>query len=152
MTDQSDAVEEMDDLLRSLINTLIDGQEGYRTIGQDLKDDEVKRFFLAESVTRAAFQAQLEGLLHQIDIQDVDESGTVVGTVHRTWGDIKARLGGSDHTLLETAEQGEKVAVHAYAQALEKELVLPIRRVLLKQHAHVLESYDYVKAMRKAAE
>ena len=29
------------------------------------------------------------------------------GALHRTWGDIKAHLGGGDHTLLETAEQGE---------------------------------------------
>ena len=82
----------------------------------------------------------------------MDESGTAVGTVHRTWGDLKAKLGGSDHTLLDTSEEDEEVAVHAYTKALEKELVIPIRQVLEKQHAHLLDSFEYVKAMREATQ
>ena len=60
----------------------------------------------------------------------VKESGTVSGAVHRTWGDIKAHLGGGDHTLLETAEQGEDAAKKAYKDALEKELPLPVHQLL----------------------
>ena len=41
-------------------------------------------------------------------------TGTTAGTLHRVWGDLKAKLGGGDHTLLETAEQGEDVAKEAY--------------------------------------
>lgn len=33
--------------------------------------------------------------------------------LHRTWRDIKAPLGGGDHTLLETAEEGEDAGSQA---------------------------------------
>jgi uncharacterized protein (TIGR02284 family) len=78
----------------------------------------------------------------------VKEKGTVGGAVHRTWGDIKAHLGGGDHTLLETAEAGEDTAKKAYKDALEKELPLPIKQMLDTQYAHVQTSHDYVKAAR----
>jgi uncharacterized protein (TIGR02284 family) len=90
--------------------------------------------------------------VQKITVKDEDETGTIVGAVHRTWGDLKAKLGGSDHTLLETAEGGEEVAVHRYTKALEKELVIPIRSVLEKQRAQLVESFEYVKAMREATE
>jgi uncharacterized protein (TIGR02284 family) len=79
---------------------------------------------------------------------DVKESGTVAGALHRAWGDLKAKLGGGDHTLLETAEQGEDEAKKAYKDALQQELPLPIRQLLASQQAHVLNSHDYVKAHR----
>ena len=53
-----------------------------------------------------------------------------------------------DHTLLVTAEQGEDVAKKSYADALEKDLPLPIRQLLAEQQAHILTSHDYVKRAR----
>ncbi len=61
---------------------------------------------------------------------------------------LKAKLGGGDHTLLETAEQGEDVAKKAYKDALEQDLPLPIRQLLTEQQSHVLTSHDFVKAQR----
>ena len=83
---------------------------------------------------------------------DVKEGGTVSGALHRTWGDLKAKLGvgGDDHTLLATAEQGEDVAKKAYQEALEKDLPLPIRQLLSEQQAHVMSSHDYVRDHRDA--
>jgi uncharacterized protein (TIGR02284 family) len=139
---------EVEDTLRSVIQSLIDGQEGFKKIGDELKDDILKRYFLAESLKRASFRGDLENVLHQEGVHDVKESGTVGGALHRTWGDLKAKMGGGDHTLLETAEQGEDVAKKAYKDALDKELPLPIRQILTTQSAHIQTSHDYVKAAR----
>jgi len=81
---------------------------------------------------------------------DVKESGTVSGTIHRAWGDLKAKLGAGDHGLLETAEQGEDEAVKAYEKALKHELPLPIHELLSEQQAQVLTSHDFVKTNRDA--
>jgi uncharacterized protein (TIGR02284 family) len=81
---------------------------------------------------------------------DVKESGSVSGALHRTWGDIKAKLGGGDHSLLVTAEQGEDAAKKAYKDALDEELPLPIRQLLTEQQSHILTSHDYVKSHRDA--
>jgi len=139
---------EVQDTLRAVIQSLIDGQEGFQQIGEHLKDDTLKRYFMAESLKRASFRGELETLLHDEGVHDVKESGTVSGTIHRTWGDLKAHLGRGDHTLLETSEQAEDAAKKAYKEALEKELPLPVKQLLTSQYGHIQTSHDYVKAAR----
>jgi uncharacterized protein (TIGR02284 family) len=139
---------EVEEALRSVIEILIDGQEGFEKIGEHLTDETLRRYFAAESLKRAQFRGDIEEVLHQQGVHDVKEKGTVGGTVHRAWGDLKAHLGGGDHTLLETAEAGEDSARKAYQEALEKELPLPIKQLLTTQYVHIQTSHDYVKAAR----
>lgn len=141
---------EMQRALTSLIGTLLDSQKGFADIGDHLKDETLKRHFLSESLKRASFRGDLEEVLHQNGVHDIKESGTTTGTLRRTWGDLKAKLGGGDHTLLETAEQGEDEAKKAYADALDQDLPLPVRQLLAEQQAHILTSHDFVKSHRDA--
>jgi uncharacterized protein (TIGR02284 family) len=134
--------------LRDVIESLIDGHEGFQKIGEHLKDETLKKYFLAESIKRSQFRGELETMLHTSGEHDPKESGSVSGALHRTWGDIKAHLGGGDHTLLETAEQGEDTAKKSYKEALEKELPAPVKQLLAIQYEHVQKSHDYVKAAR----
>ncbi|HEY4356056.1 MAG TPA: PA2169 family four-helix-bundle protein [Acidobacteriaceae bacterium] len=148
--DGSNRNQETEKVLLEVIKILNDGQKGFADIGEHLKDDTLKRYFLAESLKRANFRAELENELHRAGIADVKEGGTASGTAHRIWGDLKAKLGAGDHSLLETAEQGEDVAKKAYKDALEKELPLPVRQLLSEQQAHVNNSHDYVRDHRDA--
>ncbi|HEY9126460.1 MAG TPA: PA2169 family four-helix-bundle protein [Acidobacteriaceae bacterium] len=138
-----------EETLRSVIEILIDGQKGFETIGEHLADPTLKKYFLAESLRRAQFRGDLEEVLHQEGLHDIKESGTVSGSLHRSWGELKTKLGGGDHSLLDTAEQGEDSAKKEYAKALEvEELPLPVRQMLSTQAAHIQSSHDYVKAAR----
>ena len=148
--DGSNKNREMEGVLLGVIKTLEDGQKGFADIGEQLKDDSLKRYFLAESLKRANFRAELENELHRAGMSDVKESGTTAGAMHRAWGDLKAKLGGGDHSLLDTAEQGEDAAKKAYKEALDKELPLPIRQLLSEQQSHVLSCHDFVKSRRDA--
>lgn len=139
---------EVEDTLRSVIQSLIDGQQGFLSISEHLQDETLRRYFAGESLKLAEFRGDLEEILHQEGVHDVKEKGTVGGAVQRTWVDIKAHLGGGDHTLLETAEAGEDAAKKAYEQALENRLPLPIKQLLDSQYAHIQASHDYVKAAR----
>ena len=141
---------ETERVLLDVVETLEDGQKGFADIGAHLKDETLKRFFLAESLKRANFRADLEAELHRAGMADIKESGTASGAAHRIWADIKVSLGGGDHTLLETAEQGEDAAKKAYKDALEQELPFPIRQLLTEQQSHVLIAHDYVKSHRDA--
>jgi len=141
---------EMQLALNELISTLLDSQKGFADIGEHLKDETLKRYFLAESLKRASFRGDLEEVLHQNGVHDIKESGTTTGTIHRVWGDMKAKLGGGDHTLLETAEQGEDEAKKAYADVLDQDLPLPIRQLVAEQQAHILTSHDFVRSHRDA--
>ena len=141
---------ELETVLKSVINSLEDGQKGMAEIGEHLKDETLKRYFLAESLKRARFRGELENELHRHGVHDVHETGTAAGAVQRVWGELKAKLGGGDHTLLVTAEQGEDEAKDAYKDALEQELPLPIRQVLVEQQTHILMAHDFVRAQRDA--
>lgn len=148
MTTATISNKEVEETLRSVIQSLIDGQEGFQQIGEKLEDSTLKRYFAAESLKRASFRGDLETVLHDHGVHDIKERGTASGAIHRTWADVKAKLGGGDHTLLETAEAGEDAAKKAYKDALEKDLPLPIKQLLDTQYAHIQDSHDYVKAER----
>jgi uncharacterized protein (TIGR02284 family) len=141
---------ETERVLLDVVKTLQDGQKGFADIGEHLKDPTLKRYFLAESLKRANFRADLESELHRAGMADISESGSTAGALHRAWGDLKAALGGGDHSLLATAEQGEDQAKATYKDALEQELPLPIRQLLTTQQAHVESSHDYVRNHRDA--
>jgi uncharacterized protein (TIGR02284 family) len=148
--DGSNSNKEMERVLLDVIEVLEDGQKGFAEIGSELKDEHLKRFFLAESLKRASFRADLEAELHRAGMADVKESGTASGLAHRIWAEVKAKLGGDDHTLLETAEQGEDAAKKAYKDALEQDLPLPIRQLLTEQQSHVISAHDFVRDHRDA--
>jgi len=150
VTNPSKDLKETESALRLVIETLIDGQDALRHIGEQLKDEALKVKFLEESLTRAEFRGELENLLHQEGVHDVNEHGTTAGVVHRAWAELKAKLGGSDHTLLVTAEEIEDAAREQYENAITTDpaLPLPIRQLLARQAAHVEEFHDTVKAAR----
>lgn len=135
-------------VVKSVIQVLHDGQQGMASIGSELKDEAAKHFFLEETQVRANFAAELANELHRLGVHDVNETGTASGTVHRVWGELKAKLGAGDHSLLETAEQGEDAAKHQYAEALQEKLPGTVRDLLLQQQAHILESHNIVRALR----
>jgi len=134
--------------LRLVIQSLIDGQEGFKTLGEDLKDETLRHYFLTESLKRASFRGELETILHQEGLHDVKESGTISGMILRTWGDLKSTLGAGDHSLLATAEEGEDAAKSAYEDALSTELPFPVRQLLITQSTHVQQVHDFIKTAR----
>jgi uncharacterized protein (TIGR02284 family) len=148
--DGSNRNQEMERVLLDVIQTLHDGQKGFAEFGERMKDEPIKRYFLAESLKRANFRAELENELHRAGMADVKESGTLSGTLHRSWGDLKAAFGGDEHSLLVTAEQGEDAARKAYKDALDEELPLPVRQLLTEQQSHILTSHEFVRSHRDA--
>ena len=138
-------------VVRTVIEVLHDGERGFASLSEHLKDPKLKTYFLEESSHRAQFATELESALTPATGKDVKEGGTASGTLHRVWGEVKGSLGGSDHTLLETAEQGEDAAKNAYSEALKvSDIPAPIRSLLEHQQGHIQQSHDTVKAFRDA--
>ena len=134
--------------LEKLIDMLRDSHQGFQELEKHLKHPEARKFFLQETQVRANFAGELENELHRLGVADVKQSGMLSGKLHRTWGEIKANLGGGDHTLLATAEQGEDVAKKAYETALSVHLPGDIKDVLTRQQAHIQQSHDTVRGFR----
>ncbi len=133
------------DIVKDVVEVLHDGHKGFAELAEHIKDSQVKAFFVKESQTRAEFASELESAV----AIDKNETGTAAGAFHRFWGEFKGKMGGGDHTLLETAEQGEDAAKEAYRKALAEDVILgSIRQILVRQQSHVQQSHDQVKAFR----
>jgi uncharacterized protein (TIGR02284 family) len=148
MSSPSKDLKETESALRSVIQVLVDAQEGFQKFGEQVKSETLKEYFLAESLTRAQFRGVLESILHQEGVHDVKESGTAAGTVRRAWCDVKSAFGAGDQSMLATAEEGEDEAVEAYAKAMESYVPLPVRQVLATQAAHIDQSREFIKTAR----
>jgi uncharacterized protein (TIGR02284 family) len=146
----SENLKKTEDNLRELIEVLRDGHQGFIELEKNLKDPEARKLFREETLVRAGFAAELENELHHFGVKDVKVSdSSTAGKMHRAWGELKSRLGGGDHALLATAEQGEDDAKHAYEKALASEdFPLPLKEILLRQQRHILTAHDRVKALR----
>jgi uncharacterized protein (TIGR02284 family) len=137
-------------VLKEVVNSLQDSQKGFADIGEHLKNETLKRYFLAESLKRASFHGDLEAELHHAGVHDIHATGTTAGALHRAWIDLKAHLTHSDHSLLVAAEQGEDSVQKTYADALEQPLPLPIKQLLVTQQTHVRMSHDFIRSHRDA--
>ena len=140
---------EAEGTLRVVIENLIDAQEGLQKIGEEIKDGELKRFFLAESLKRAQFRGDLESILHQEGVRDIEETGTAAGAFVRAWTGLKATLGGGEAGLLQAAEEAEHTMIEAYNHALSNDLPAPMKELLAEQALSIVASHS---AIRKARE
>lgn len=138
-------------ILNGLIETCKDGQEGFKQSAEGITDSEIKSAFYQFGQQRSQFAGELQGLVRELG-GDPEKSGTVLGSLHRGWIDIKSILTGKDEAaILNEAERGEDVAKNNYQEALEKNLPANIRSVIETQYYSVKESHDRVKIMRNVA-
>jgi len=147
----AELLRDTESVLQNVVEHLIDSQQTFKEIGEQLKDETLKHYFLAESLKRSSFKGDLEDVLIKEGKWDAfKEKGSVGGALHRAWGDLKARLGGGDHALLETAESVGDKSKEVYAEALQHHLPLPIHQLLSQQAAHIQASHDYIRIARDA--
>jgi uncharacterized protein (TIGR02284 family) len=133
------------EIVTNVVEVLHDGHKGFSELAGHIKESQIKVFFAKESQTRAEYARELESAAGL----EKKEAATAAGTMHRFWGDLKGKLGGGDHTLLETAEQGEDAAKETYKKALQESAISGnVRQILQKQQTHIQQAHDQVKAFR----
>lgn len=106
--------------LNRLVNILNDGKEGYESAAETTESSELKSLFLNLSVQRAGYANELKAHIAQHGGESENESGGVLGALHRTWIDIKqAFTSKEDAAILGAIETGEKAALEKFDKALE---------------------------------
>jgi uncharacterized protein (TIGR02284 family) len=137
-------------VIEKLIETNRDGEKGYKDAAEHIKRPDLKAFFIEQSTERGRFARELEPELARLGKTGKKESGSVAGAMHRTWIDTKANLGGGDHTILESVEQGEDSAKEAYEKALKASLPSEVQMIVRRQAESIRRAHDKVKSMRDA--
>jgi uncharacterized protein (TIGR02284 family) len=137
--------------LNNLIETLKDGQEGYKESASAVDDPQLKTVFDAYSLQRAKFAGELQNEVVKMGEAEPEDSSSATGAMHRTWINIKSAVTSGDrHAILAEAERGEDSAVNAYKDALEKDLPAPVREIVSQQSAEVKMAHDKIRNLRDA--
>lgn len=137
--------------LNGLIETLKDGQEGFRQSAEGVDDPQLKSVFDEYSLQRSRFAGELQSEVISMGEPDPEDSSSVAGSMHRAWINVKSAVTSRDrHAILAEAERGEDSAVGAYKDAMEKELPAPIRSIVARQATQVKEAHDRIRTLRDA--
>lgn len=136
-------------VLNDLIETCEDGEHGFTTAAKDAKDAELGRVFSQYAAQRGNYIRELQERVRALG-GDPDKHGSVSGSLHRGWINLKAALTSDEpHAVLAECERGEDAAVANYRDALKNtELDSETRALVQRQAAGVQEAHDRVKQLR----
>jgi uncharacterized protein (TIGR02284 family) len=138
--------------INDLIETLKDGQEGFRQAAEAVEDPELKSLFNEFSLQRSRFAGELQGQAVALGESKPEDSSSAAGAMHRTWINLKSAIAKhDDHAILAECERGEDSAVKEYLEAMEEEdLAESVREIISRQYAEVQNAHDRIKQLRDA--
>ena len=143
--------DEIRSTLNNLIETLKDGEQGFRESADKLRNTTYAATFRSIASERTSAASELQSEVARLGGKP-ETSGSASGALHRGWIGLKAALtGNDDHAILEEAERGEDNAVKNYRDALSKDVPTDIRAIIERQYRQVQQRHNEVRAMRDAA-
>lgn len=136
----SNYTEEVGEKLNGLLEKTYDAEKGYKKAAEHVDHSGLKSFFSRKAQERYNFGHELKSEIKSFG-QDVDKGGSIAGTAHRAWMDIKAFVSNDDaESMLEEAIRGEKSAVEEYNDVLSETSLPSTTLSLLKQQKQTIES------------
>ena len=140
--------------LQSLIEISRDANEGFVHSANQTEAPGLKTLFHQYAMERGTMVDELQQLQVEHGQSRIDDSGSVAGTLHRAWINLRSAVSSHhDLAILEEVERGEDAAVAAYREALEhRETPLPrsITAVLEHQLHKIKAAHDELRQRRDA--
>jgi uncharacterized protein (TIGR02284 family) len=106
--------------LQELLEKNYDTEKDYRTARERAENNSLKEFFKKQAVRKNHYATEIDRQLHSLN-ERPKESGSALGTIHRTWINLRSSIGkNTDEILLEECLRGEKNSVEEYEKELRK--------------------------------
>jgi uncharacterized protein (TIGR02284 family) len=136
--------------LNNLLETLRDGEQGFKTAADAVDDAEIKRLFLSLGSQRAEFATELEAELLRLGHEPA-EHGHAAAAMHRGWINLRAAVAGKDEgPIVSEAERGEDFAVKKFREALQRGLPAEVQTIVERQYIQIQDAHDHVRALERA--
>jgi uncharacterized protein (TIGR02284 family) len=136
--------------INNLIETLKDGEKGFKEAADAVRDPQLKSLFQQYSQQRNRFATELQGQARDLGVKP-DESSSTAGAMHRAWINLKSAVtSGNDKAILAECERGEDSAVHEFEEAMSDGLTGAAREIVLRQFGEIKSAHDRVKQLRDA--
>ncbi len=140
---------ELTSTINDLIETLKDGQEGFKQAAEGVKDPQLKSLFTDYSLQRSRFATELQSEARVLGESEPETSSSAAGALHRAWINLKSAVTkGDDHAILAECERGEDSAVEEYKKAMNANLSASLRGVVARQFAQIKQAHDRIKNLR----
>ena len=138
--------------INNLIETLKDGQEGFKQAAEGVKDPQLKSLFNDYSQQRSRFAIELQSQARSLGEPEPETSSTAAGALHRSWINLKSAVTrGDDHAILAECERGEDSAVEEYKKAIDQNLSAQLREIVSRQYSEIKNTHDRIKNLRDTA-
>lgn len=116
--------------LNDLLEKTYDAEKGYKKAAENVEHSGLRTFFNNKAKERYNFGHELKSEIKLFGLE-VDKGGSLAGTAHRAWMDIKAFVSNDDaESMLEEAIRGEKSSLEEYNDVLS-ETSLPLSTMSL---------------------
>lgn len=137
--------------LNTLIKLNIDSCKGWMTAAEHVTDPELRSRFLHFARVRDQAASDLQQLVRASGMVP-PENGTIEGSMHRWWVNLKAKLNGpSLHSLLVDAERAEDEIKDEYEIVITESYSPVMNDMLTHQFAQVQKIHDEVRSLRDHA-
>jgi uncharacterized protein (TIGR02284 family) len=138
--------------INNLIETLKDGEKGFKEAADAVNDPEMKSLFTEYSAQRHQFASELQSEIRSLGGAEPETGGSAAGAMHRGWMDLKSAISGKDESaILAECERGEDSAVKEFTGAIGKPLSSPLRDIVFRQYTEIKRAHDRIKQLRDAA-
>ncbi len=138
--------------VNGLIETLKDGEKGFKEAAESVKDPQLKSLFQEYSQQRSRFANELQTQARSLGESDPEKTSSTAGAMHRAWINLKSAVtSGDDKAILSECERGEDSAVHEFEEAMHDGLSGTLRETVSRQYSEIKSAHDRVKHLRDAA-
>jgi uncharacterized protein (TIGR02284 family) len=139
-------------VLDELIETLKDGQEGFRQAAEAVSDPKLKSLFRDYSDQRARFVTALQMEARRFGENEPETDSSAAGALHRGWINLKSAVtGGDEHAVLAECERGEDSAVEEYQKAMQNGLPPAIQEIVSRQYTEIKAAHNRIRDLRDAS-
>ncbi|GAB7257823.1 PA2169 family four-helix-bundle protein [uncultured Polaribacter sp.] len=135
--------QEVGEKLNALLEKTYDAEKGFKKAAENIENNSLKIYFNKKAEERYTFGHELKKEIKSFN-QEVDKGGSLTGTAHRAWMDVKSLFSLDDEeSMLEEAIRGEKASIQEYEDVLKETSLPSSTKEVLESQKSIIETGLY---------
>lgn len=132
--------------LNQLLEKNYDAEKGYKDAADKVQNTRMKQFLEEQAQLRYDFGHQIKSEIKAFD-GEVDKGGSVKGSMHRAWMDLKSAVSSDkEANVMEEVQRGEQSALEEYDEVINNSnLPATTKDVLTQQRAKIQQAQQSAK-------
>lgn len=136
--------------LNDLLVVLHDSHHRFLTAADDVEDGDYAALFHEYAQQREQMVTELSNVVMRYHGEPT-RNGSIVGSLHRAWIDIKAAATQNDASILAECDLGEESALRAYQDVLTAKDLPEAIREIIRQHMSLIRlTHERIHALNAA--